>query len=93
MRQSQSRILGAGADALRPGGVLVYSTCTVSPTENERLIADFLDSRPDFALDDLAAEWPEYAQTGSSVPAAGALLTLPHRDGTAGFFIARMRRS
>jgi 16S rRNA (cytosine967-C5)-methyltransferase len=91
MRQSQSRILSVGADALRPGGVLVYSTCTVSPTENERLIAEFLDSRPDFALDDIAAEWPEYAI--SSPEAGGSLLTLPHRDDTAGFFIARMRRS
>ena len=91
MRQSQSRILGVGADALRPGGVLVYSTCTVSPTENECLIAEFLDSRPDFALDDMAAEWPEYAI--SSTEAGGSLLTLPHRDDTAGFFIARMRRS
>jgi len=96
MRQSQSRILGVGADALRPGGVLVYSTCTVSPTENERLIADFLDSRPDFSLDDLAAEWPEFALAGPAGRAAarpGMLLTLPHRDDTAGFFIARLRRS
>ncbi len=94
MALSQSRILRAGADALRPGGVLVYSTCTVSPTENERLIADFLDSRPDFALDDLAAEWPAYAQAGpDGSGTTGALLTLPSRDDTAGFFIARMRRS
>jgi 16S rRNA (cytosine967-C5)-methyltransferase len=94
MARSQSRILRAGADALRPGGVLVYSTCTVSPTENERLIADFLDSRPDFALDDLAAEWPAYAQSGpDGAVTSGALLTLPSRDDTAGFFIARMRRS
>jgi 16S rRNA (cytosine967-C5)-methyltransferase len=92
MRQSQSRILSVGADALRPGGVLVYSTCTVSPTENERLIAEFLDSRPDFALDEIAAEWPEYA-ISSSGAGVGSLLTLPHRDDTAGFFIARMRRS
>jgi 16S rRNA (cytosine967-C5)-methyltransferase len=95
MSQSQSRILGVGADALRPGGVLVYSTCTVSPIENERLIADFLDSRPDFALDDLTAEWPEFALTGPALGGApsGMLLTLPHRDDTAGFFIARLRRS
>ncbi len=74
MAQAQARILAAGADALRPGGVLVYSTCTISATENEHLIAAFLDSHPDFALDDV-------------------VLTLPHRDHTAGFFIARLRRS
>ena len=71
----QAAILAAGAAALRPDGVLVYSTCTISSIENERLIAAFLDSHPDFSLD------TELAQT------------LPHRDLTAGFFIARLRRS
>ncbi len=71
---AQARILAAGAGALRPGGVLVYSTCTISATENERLIASFLDSQPEFVLDDV-------------------VVTLPHRDHTAGFFIARLRRS
>jgi 16S rRNA (cytosine967-C5)-methyltransferase len=94
----QRRILLAGAEALRPGGVLVYSTCTISPTENERLIADFLDSHADFGLDNLALEVPSFAlshRSGSSSPAAvsGCLMTLPHRDHTAGFFIARLRRS
>jgi 16S rRNA (cytosine967-C5)-methyltransferase len=70
----QSEILAAGADALRPGGMLVYSTCTISTNENEHLIADFLDSHTDFDL-------------------AGATVTLPHRDHTAGFYIARLRKS
>ncbi len=74
MAATQARILVAGAEALRPGGVLVYSTCTISPIENERLIAAFLDSHANFALEDV-------------------VLTLPHRDHTAGFYIARMRRS
>jgi 16S rRNA (cytosine967-C5)-methyltransferase len=74
MADTQARILAAGARALRPGGVLVYSTCTISATENERQIAAFLNSEPEFALDDVR-------------------VTLPHRDRTAGFFIARMRRS
>ncbi|HEY4810539.1 MAG TPA: 16S rRNA (cytosine(967)-C(5))-methyltransferase RsmB [Solirubrobacteraceae bacterium] len=70
----QSKILAAGAHALRPGGVLVYSTCTISTNENEHLIADFLDSHTDFDL-------------------AGTTVTLPHRDHTAGFYIARLRKS
>jgi 16S rRNA (cytosine967-C5)-methyltransferase len=69
----QRRILASGAGALRPGGVLVYSTCTISLTENERLIAAFLDSHPEFGLDDV-------------------VVTLPHRDRTAGFYIARLRK-
>ncbi len=74
LARQQRQILDAGADALRPGGLLVYSTCTISPDENERLIAAFLDSRPDFE------------------PVGEALQTLPHRDRTAGFFIAALRR-
>jgi 16S rRNA (cytosine967-C5)-methyltransferase len=75
MAAVQAVILAAGAAAVRSGGVLVYSTCTISSTENERQIASFIESHPDFAL----AEAP--------------VVTLPHRDGTAGFFIARLLRS
>jgi 16S rRNA (cytosine967-C5)-methyltransferase len=74
MTLTQAAILAAGAAALRPGGVLVYSTCTISPTENEQQIAAFLDVHPNFSRDEF-------------------MLTLPHRDHTAGFFIARLRRS
>ena len=79
---TQARILAAGAHAVRPGGVLVYSTCTISPTENEHLISDFLESHPEFELDGPGAGDPPQP-----------LLTLPHRDRTAGFFIARLRRT
>jgi 16S rRNA (cytosine967-C5)-methyltransferase len=58
MAAVQAGILAAGAAALRPGGVLVYSTCTISATENERLIAAFLDSQPEFTLDDAVATLP-----------------------------------
>jgi 16S rRNA (cytosine967-C5)-methyltransferase len=88
----QSRILAAAAGALRPGGVLVYSTCTISPTENERLIAAFLDSHPGFAVDDLAAELAPFGAAAARPPGSRCVLTLPHRDATAGFFICRLRR-
>ena len=99
MRADQSRILDCGAQALRPGGVLVYSTCTISPMENEGLIAAFLSEHPDFEPDDLAAEMPDLAlppNAAGEAPAlpggSAAVMTLPHRDHTAGFFIARLRR-
>ncbi len=58
--------------SLRPGGVLVYSTCTISPIENEHLIAGFLDSHPDFSLDDLAAELPALSDArAAGLPARG----------------------
>ncbi len=84
----QAEILAAGAAALRPGGVLVYSTCTISPRENEQQIELFLDENSDFELDDLT-----HNQTIHTHPRAPKLmLTLPYRERTAGFFVARMRR-
>jgi 16S rRNA (cytosine967-C5)-methyltransferase len=85
----QATILEAGANAVRPGGVLVYSTCTISPRENELQIGAFLERRDDFAVDELPSDLPVWDHP--SVP--GFLQTLPHRDGTDGFFIARLRRS
>jgi 16S rRNA (cytosine967-C5)-methyltransferase len=85
LARTQAAILAAGAAAVRPGGVLIYSTCTISPTENERQISALQESNPDFALDDLAAELPAFRR-------GRCVLTLPHRDRTAGFFIARLRR-
>src|SRR4051812_11194845 len=48
---TQAAILGAGAGAVRPGGVLVYSTCTISPRENEGQIDAFLARHGEFALE------------------------------------------
>lgn len=84
----QAAILAAGSRAVRPGGALVYSTCTLSAAENEQLIEQFLYGNPDFDLDDLVSEWPSHFHPR----APRFLLTLPDRDLTAGFFIARMRR-
>jgi 16S rRNA (cytosine967-C5)-methyltransferase len=92
MAREQAAILGAGAAVLRPGGVLVYSTCTISPIENERQISAFLESNSDFVLDDLGAELPVAAMASPRATERRCLLTLPHRDRTAGFFIARLRR-
>jgi 16S rRNA (cytosine967-C5)-methyltransferase len=84
----QAAILASGARALRPGGVLVYSTCTLSAAENERQIELVLASDERLALEDLRGEFPVHAHPREP----RALLTVPHRDRTAGFFIARMRR-
>jgi 16S rRNA (cytosine967-C5)-methyltransferase len=91
MARAQLKILCAASHALRPGGVLVYSTCTISPTENEHVIADFLDSHADFSVERLSQELPAFA-LARRVERSPYALTLPHRDRTAGFFIARLRR-
>lgn len=85
----QRRILEAGADAVRPGGTLVYSTCTISPAENEHVIQAFLAERPDFTADDLSAVHPVWKHP--TMPRT--LQTLPHRDRTEGFFVARFTRA
>lgn len=85
----QSEILAAGAQATAPGGTLVYSSCTISPAENEDRIAALLAARPDFEVEDLSSDFPLWKHP--TMPRY--LLTLPHRDETAGFFVARLRRT
>jgi 16S rRNA (cytosine967-C5)-methyltransferase len=84
----QAAILDAGTAALRPGGTLVYSTCTLSPRENEGQVAALVERRPDLEVDDLHADLPLWQHPD----VRHFLQTMPHRHGTAGFFIARLRR-
>ncbi len=84
-----SELLAAGARRVRPGGMLVFSTCTISPAENARQVERFLAAHDDFSADDLSREWPSLSD--AAMPAF--LQTLPHRDGTSGFFLARLRKA
>jgi 16S rRNA (cytosine967-C5)-methyltransferase len=87
LAEQQARLLSAAAAALAPGGTLVYSTCTISPAENEQQIGDFLDQHPHLAAIDLSARFPAWAH-----PHGGPfLLALPHVQGSDGFFIAALR--
>jgi 16S rRNA (cytosine967-C5)-methyltransferase len=87
--EEQQALLEAAAAQVRPGGTLVYSTCTISPRENEDRMVAFLDANADFTADDIGAEWPSYALAADP----RFLQLLPHRHGTDGFFIARLRRA
>jgi len=89
LRILQAELLATAAARVAPGGTLVYSTCTISPAENAQVVEGFLTARTDFTADDLSSEWPALADHG----APRFLQTLPHRDGTAGFFLARLRRA
>jgi 16S rRNA (cytosine967-C5)-methyltransferase len=84
----QGRLLDAAADRVRAGGTLVYSTCTISPDENERQVESFLARRDDFRLDDL----PELHRRYAHPKAEKFVQVFPHRHGTDGFFIARLAR-
>ena len=83
-RNPQSRSIG-----VQSGGTLVYSTCTISPTENEHVITAFLDTHPEFRPIDLGTDRPVWKHP--TMPQY--LQTLPHRDRTDGFFIARLVRA
>ncbi len=89
----QCEILQAVAPLLKPGGVLVYSTCTILDEENRHMISRFLERCPHFVLEPPNEEekraWPNGANAG--LP-AGMIQILPHQFHSDGFFIARMRK-
>lgn len=83
----QRAILDNASDYVKPGGVLLYSTCTVLPRENEEIIDDFLLKHDRFARE-------MFSLPGSigDVP-EGQITLWPHRNGTDGFFIAKLRKN
>lgn len=81
----QEKILDEAARVLKTGGILVYSTCTITKEENEKQVEAFLKRHPDFSLDeDLAKALPNVSGIKG-----GMKQFLPHLDGVDGFFIAR----
>ena len=85
----QERIVDRVVHYLKPGGVLVYSTCTLNKDENENIIEHFLERHREFVLDDAASYLPGAA---SSLICGSYYVTLPHRHNTDGFFAARMSK-
>lgn len=91
----QTLILQSARRAVRPGGVLVYSTCTFAPEENEGVVDAFLQENPDFYIEEIPAAFgrpamPEWA--GAAPGVARARRILP-QDGGEGHFVARLRRA
>ena len=82
----QEKILLQQAEYVKPGGTLLYSTCTVLRRENEEVVASFLARRPDFER--VPLRLPE----GFPPNTTGMLSLLPGEYDTDGFFICRMRR-
>lgn len=84
----QNEMLAEAARCLLPGGIMVYSTCTITPEENTGLINDFLRANQDLELRSLAGFLPP--ELGDLSP--GYIQLLPHKHFTDGFFIARMQK-
>ena len=88
----QNNILERARELVRPGGRLVYATCSVLPAENEERMESFLASNPDFAPMALEALWPALCPDVAQ-PCAGPWLRLsPGAQGTDGFFCAVLER-
>jgi 16S rRNA (cytosine967-C5)-methyltransferase len=83
----QAELLEAAAPLVAPGGVLVYSTCSLEREENEERVEAFLAEHPDFGVEPAPGAVPE-----ALLDAAGFLCVLPQRQGVDGAFAARLRR-
>lgn len=81
----QRRMLEATARTVRPGGRVVYSTCSSEPEENEEVVARFLETTPGFRLERL-----ELPAAPELIDAEGFLRTLPFAHGLEAFFAARL---
>jgi 16S rRNA (cytosine967-C5)-methyltransferase len=81
----QLRILNNVSRYVRPGGVLLYSTCTLLPRENQGVVTQFLQEHPEFS--------PEQLPLPLEEDATGMVTLWPHRHETDGFFICRLRRN
>ena len=81
----QKQILSCSAKYLRAGGVIVYSTCTLNPAENEGVVRAFLEENPDFSVLPIALD-------GKESQGIGITLT-PFEHGTDGFYIAKLRKN
>ena len=86
----QCQILEAVAPCLRPGGVLVYSTCSTEPEENEDVIGRFCRAHAEFQRESVRPWLPTAAQ--EFVTEQGALATMPNCFSMDGFYAARLRK-
>jgi 16S rRNA (cytosine967-C5)-methyltransferase len=87
MSALQKTILKAAAKVVKPGGLLIYSTCSLEPEENDEQVDWFLSENPDWIL-----EGPPEGSVAPELLDGGRLRVLPQRHGTDGAFAARLRR-
>ena len=88
LTELQAQLLDNVCLAVRPGGVLVYATCSLLRDENDRQAAAFLARHPEFEAEPLPETIPASLRAHETL----GLQLMPHRDGTGGFYICRMRR-
>lgn len=86
----QKQILNTAKDYLKPGGTLVYSTCTINPAENTQMVKQFLLENPTFKIDAIPGEHiaGEVKEQGKT----GILELFPDTHASDGFFVCRMKK-
>ena len=89
LAEQQKQMLARAAAVVRPGGRVLYSTCSVEPEENEQVIDQFASHHPEFRAVDPATALSSFIPHPSSLP----LRLWPHRQGCDGFFIAGFERA
>lgn len=87
---NQKALLVNAFRMLRPGGVLVYSTCSTAVEEDESVVEDFVSRNSDCVLENLSEIFPDFKELFTD---RGMLRTWPHRYAMDGFFAARLRKS
>lgn len=86
----QYRLLENAAPHIKNGSILVYSTCTIEPSENEEVVNRFLENYPMFVVDQASKFVPDVPE--SAITQQGFLQTFPHEHGIDGIFAVRLRR-
>jgi 16S rRNA (cytosine967-C5)-methyltransferase len=87
LAEIQGKLLRHAADLVNPGGVLVYSTCTIIRDENDQVIEEFLLERPDFIIDRAGTHLPE-----ELVNERGFVKTYPDIENLDGAFCVRLKK-
>jgi 16S rRNA (cytosine967-C5)-methyltransferase len=93
LRATQNGLLAGAASQVRPGGRLVYATCSILPCENENRVAEFLESYPDFTVVPAADVWRESVGANAPPGLGEFFRASPFSTRTDGFFTAILARN
>ncbi len=85
--KTQQKLLGKAAQLVKPGGIVVYSTCSIEPEENFQVVKKFLDENPNFKLESAQDKFPP-----EILDENGCVQTFPHRHKMDGAFAAKLVR-
>jgi 16S rRNA (cytosine967-C5)-methyltransferase len=92
LRATQGALLNQAAASVKPGGRLVYATCSILPSENEDRVSAFLETHPDFAVTPVADIWRQMTGCEQPMTRGHFFHASPFSTGTDGFFTAVLQK-